>query len=380
MKEVLTLDQNFAGHTLFQSVPFGNERLASRFVMAPMTRMFSKDGIPGENVAQYYRKRAENGISLIITEGTAINHPAAVMSKDIPRFYGEDALNGWANVVKEVHDAGGKIIPQLWHVGAARRAGSEPNIDAPPVSPSGYTLRGKKNENIKALTRDEVAEMIDTYAEAAANAKRIGFDGIELHGAHGYLIDQFFWEVTNKRNDEYGGNLGERTKFAADIVRACRKEVGPDFPIVFRFSQWKGTDYHAKLANNSKELEEFLTPLVEAGVDIFHCSTRRIWEPEFREEDPSLNLAGWTKRITKKPTIAVGSVGINRAYLSNQDNADVSIVDNLKIIDEKIKKAEFDYVAIGRAALADPEWAVKLKNGKLDQVTHYTKESENQLI
>jgi 2,4-dienoyl-CoA reductase-like NADH-dependent reductase (Old Yellow Enzyme family) len=380
VKEVLTLDQNFAGHTLFQSVPFGNQRLASRFVMAPMTRMFSKDGIPGEDVAQYYRKRAENGISLIITEGTAINHPAAVMSPDIPRFYGEDALNGWANVVKEVHDAGGKIIPQLWHVGAARRAGSEPNIDAPPVSPSGYTLRGKKNENIKALSRDEVAEMIDTYAEAAANAKRIGFDGIELHGAHGYLIDQFFWDVTNKRDDEYGGNLGERTKFAADVVRACRKEVGPDFPIVFRFSQWKGSDYQAKLANNSKELEQFLTPLVEAGVDIFHCSTRRIWEPEFRDEDPSLNLAGWTKRMTKKPTIAVGSVGINRAYLSNQDNADVSIVDNLKIIDEKIKKAEFDYVAIGRAMLADPEWAVKLKNGKLDQVTHYTKESENQLI
>jgi 2,4-dienoyl-CoA reductase-like NADH-dependent reductase (Old Yellow Enzyme family) len=377
---VVALDQNYAGHTLLQSVPFGNQRLASRLVMAPMTRMFSPDGIPGENVAHYYRKRAENGIGLIITEGTAINHPAAVMSPDIPRFYGEDALNGWKNVVNEVHEAGGKIIPQLWHVGAARRAGSEPNSDAPPVSPSGFTLRGQKNEKIKALTRDEVAEMIDTYAEAAANAKCIGFDGIELHGAHGYLIDQFFWEVTNKRDDEYGGDLGERTKFAADVVRACRKAVGPDFPIVFRYSQWKGTDYQAKLAQNSKELEQFLTPLVEAGVDIFHCSTRRIWEPEFKEEDPSLNLAGWTKRLTKKPTIAVGSVGINRAYLSNQDHAQVTIEDNLSLIDEKITAGEYDYVAVGRAVLADPEWAVKLKSGKLDQVTHYTKESEKHLI
>ncbi|MCM3767777.1 NADH:flavin oxidoreductase [Neobacillus niacini] len=348
--------------------------------MAPMTRMFSPNGVPGENVAQYYRKRAENGIGLIITEGTAINHPAAVMSPDIPRFYGEDALNGWANVVNEVHQAGGKIIPQLWHVGAARKAGSEPNIDAPPVSPSGYTLRGARNEKIKALTREEVTEMIHTYAEAAANAKRIGFDGIELHGAHGYLIDQFFWEVTNKRNDQYGGDLGERTKFAADIVRACRKEVGPDFPIVFRFSQWKGTDYQAKLAKNSTELEQLLTPLVEAGVDIFHCSTRRIWEPEFKEEDSSLNLAGWTKRITKKPTIAVGSVGINRAYLSNQDNDNVTIEDNLRIIDGKINAGEFDYVAVGRAVLADSEWAVKLKNGNLDQVLHYTKEAEKYLI
>lgn len=377
---MLALDQRYAGHTLFQTAPFGNEMLASRLVMAPMTRIFSPGGIPGENVAHYYRKRAENEIGLIITEGTAINHPAAVMHADIPRFYGEDALHGWANVVNEVHQAGGKIIPQLWHVGAARKAGSEPNIDAPPVSPSGFSLRGQRNEKIKALTSEEVAEMIDAYAEAAANAKRIGFDGIELHGAHGYLIDQFFWEVTNKRNDEYGGDLGERTKFAADIVRACRKEVGPHFPIVFRYSQWKGTDYQAKLAKNSKELEQLLTPLVEAGVDIFHCSTRRIWEPEFKDEDPSLTLAGWTKRITKKPTIAVGSIGINRAFLSNQDHDHVTIEDNLKIVDEKIKAGEFDYVAVGRALLADPEWAVKLKNGKLDQVLHYTKESEKQLL
>ncbi len=183
------MDQKFAGHTLFQSVPFGNKMLASRLVMAQMTRMFSPNGVPGENVAQYYRKRAENRIGLIITEGTAINHPAAVMSPDIPRFYGVDALNGWANVVNEVHQAGGKIIPQLWHVRAARKAGSEPNIDSPPVSPSGYTLRDVRNEKIYALTKEEVTEMIDTYAEAASNARHIGFDGIELHGAHRYLID-----------------------------------------------------------------------------------------------------------------------------------------------------------------------------------------------
>ncbi|MFB5282146.1 NADH:flavin oxidoreductase [Peribacillus sp. Hz7] len=374
------MNQKYVGHTLLQSVPFGNEMLASRLVMAPMTRNFSPEGVPGENVAQYYRKRAENGIGLIITEGTAINHPAAVASADIPHFYGEDALNGWSNVVTEVHQAGGKIIPQLWHVGAARKAGSVPNIDSPPVSPSGFTLKGRRNDKIKALTKKEVTEMIDAYAEAASNAKRIGFDGIELHGAHGYLIDQFLWEVTNKRKDEYGGDLGERTKFAADIVRACRKEVGPDFPIVFRYSQWKGSDYEAKLAKNSNELEQLLTPLVDAGVDIFHCSTRRIWEPEFKDEDRSLNLAGWTKRITKKPTIAVGSVGINRAYRSNHDNDNITIEDNLTIIDEKIKAGEYDYVAVGRALLADSEWAVKLKNGKLDQILHYTKESEKHLF
>lgn len=368
--------EKIAGNSLLESVPFGKGVLSSRIVMAPMTRGFSPDGIPGENVAEYYRKRAENGVGLIITEGTAINHPAAVAHPDIPHFYGEKALKAWSKVVNDVHQAGGKIIPQLWHVGAARKAGSAPNVDSPPVSPSGITLKGKKNEKIKALSNLEVKEMINAYAEAAANAKRIGFDGIELHGAHGYLIDQFLWEVTNKRSDEFGGHRSERSTFAAEIVRACRKEVGRDFPIVFRFSQWKSTDYHAKLANNSKELAEILIPLVDAGVDIFHCSTRRIWEPEFENEDPALNLAGWTKKLTKKPTIAVGSIGINRAYLSNQDNGTVTIEKNLKIVDDKVRAGDYDYVAVGRALLADPEWAVKLKEGKLNEVRSYTKEAE----
>ncbi|MEK5425973.1 NADH:flavin oxidoreductase [Cytobacillus sp. FSL R7-0680] len=371
--------EKIAGHSLLEKVSFGNGQLKSRVVMAPMTRGFSPNGVPDEKVAQYYRRRAENGVGLIITEGTAIDHPSAVAGETIPLFYGEDALKGWANVVAQVHEAGGKIIPQLWHVGAARKAGSLPNIDSPPVSPSGITLKGKKIDQIKVLTEEDIHDLVNAYAKAAKSAKEVGFDGIELHGAHGYLIDQFFWELTNKRTDQYGGDLQERSTFAAAVVKACRQSVGPDFPIVFRYSQWKGTDYKAKLANNSKELETILLPLVEAGVDIFHCSTRRIWEPEFVDEHPTYNLAAWTKKITQKPTIAVGSIGINRAYLSSEDNAQITIEKNLKIVDEKINAGEYDYVAIGRALLADPEWVTKLKDGALDQVKIYTKEAEGTL-
>lgn len=136
--------------------------------------------------------------------------------------------------------------------------------------------------------------MIAAFAQAADDAKRIGFDGIELHGAHGYLIDQFFWGKTNRRTDRYGGDLVDRTRFAVEIVKACRRAVGPDYPIALRFSQWKSSDYTAKLAETPDELARFLAPLANAGVDIFHCSTRRCWESEFIGSD--LNLAGWTKK------------------------------------------------------------------------------------
>ncbi|MBJ8192120.1 12-oxophytodienoate reductase, partial [Bacillus cereus] len=118
----------------------------------------------------------------------------------------------------------------------------------------------------------EIADIISAYAQAAADAQRVGFDGIELHGAHGYLIDQFFWDKTNKRTDQYGGNLVQRTRFAVEVIEACRRAVGPNFPIVLRFSQWKMYHYEEKLAQTPQELEQFLTPLVKAGVDIFHCS------------------------------------------------------------------------------------------------------------
>lgn len=159
--------------------------------------------------------------------------------------------------------------------------------------------------------------LINAFAKAAADAKRLGFDGVELHGAHGYLIDQFFWKETNRRTDEYGGDLTGRTRFASRIIHAVRKAVGSRFPIIFRFSQWKTGHYDAKLAYTPEELEAFLAPLTDAGVDIFDCSTRRFWEPEF--EGSRLNLAGWTRKLTGKPTISVGSVGLKGDFTNAFD-------------------------------------------------------------
>lgn len=242
---------------LFSPFQVGNLSLSNRFVMAPMTRAQSPNGVPGSNVAAYYRRRAEGGVGLIVTEGTAVNHPAAVSHQDIPNIHEEASLEGWKKVVEEVHAAGGKIIPQLWHVGMARTIGEYPNVEALPVGPSGLNLAGEPVT--EPLTTEEVESLVTAFAQAAENAKSVGFDGIELHGAHGYLIDQFFWDRTNKRTDRYGGDLVGRTTFAVEIIKACRQAVGPDFPIVLRFSQWKLGAYDEKLAKTSEELASFRT-------------------------------------------------------------------------------------------------------------------------
>lgn len=365
------ITHNHSIDPLFQSFQAENLSLPNRTVMAPMTRGFSPDGVPGTDVAAYYRRRAENDVGLILTEGTAINHPAAVSGSSIPNFHGEAALNGWSQVVKEVHEAGGKIMPQLWHVGLTRKIGDLPNVEALPIGPSGLNLSGEEVTN--PLTEAEIAELIEAYAQAATDAKRIGFDGIEIHAAHGYLIDQFFWEKTNKRTDRYGGDIAGRTRFAVEIVEACRRAVGPDFPIILRFSQWKMGDYKAKIANNPDELAEFLTPLVNAGVDIFHCSTRRFWEAEF--EGSSLNIAGWTKKLTGKPTITVGSVGLDGEFTSGK-GASTTSLDGLI---ERLENEEFDLVAIGRSLLNDPKWVTKVRDGHSDELEAFRKEATHTL-
>jgi len=328
---------------------FSSEKinLANRIVMAPMTRQFSPNGVPGADVAAYYRRRAENGVGLIVTEGTVINHPDASNAENVPHFYGEEALAGWASVVAEVHEAGGRIIPQLWHMGA----------------------RGQVND----YTETEIAAIVEAFAHAAFEAKRIGFDGIEIHGAHGYLVDQFFWEKTNKRSDNYGGDMVARTRFAVEVVAACRRAVGPDFPIVLRISQWKAIDYTAKLAATPEQLEQFLAPLVAAGVDVFHCSTRRFWEPEFPGSE--LNFAGWTKKLTGKPTITVGSVGLDSDFMSFFTERKDSTNAGIDALIERLEREEFDLVAVGRPLLVDPAWAIKIRDNRTAELIPFTSEA-----
>jgi 2,4-dienoyl-CoA reductase-like NADH-dependent reductase (Old Yellow Enzyme family) len=202
---------------------------------------------------------------------------------------------------------------------------------------------------------------------------RLGFDGIELHGAHGYLIDQFFWEGTNRRIDRWGGDLVGRTRFGVEVVKACRKRTAPDFPISLRISQWKSTDYNARLAASPEELARFLAPLVDAGVDVFHCSTRRFWEPEF--EGSELNLAGWTKKLTGRPVITVGSVGLDAEFMSSLREGRGAAVAGLDKLLAMVAREEVDLVAVGRALLVDPAWAAKVRDGRVAELAPFTPEA-----
>lgn len=373
---------SLADSNLFHPIELGPLKLRNRVVMAPMTRSFSPDGIPNDLVVAYYERRAKNDVGLIITEGTCIGHKAANGYANVPYIYGEKPLAGWKKVVDAVHAAGGKIMPQIWHVGAIRKAdqGAGPDETVPGYSPSGLVIKDKKIG--VAMSADDVQETIEAFVQAAVDSQAIGFDGVEIHGAHGYLVDQFFWEDTNQRDDKYGGDTVSRTQFAVDIIKGIRKKCGPDFPISLRFSQWKQQDFGAKLAHTPDELAAFLKPLVDAGVDIFHCSTRRFWEAEFKGSP--LNLAGWTKKLTGKPCITVGSVGLNSSFIDEEkrDMAESSEVAEASFenLAERLDNEEFELVAVGRALLQDPEWVIKVREDRLDELADYSKKSLMSLV
>ncbi|MEU8648678.1 NADH:flavin oxidoreductase [Streptomyces sp. NPDC048737] len=356
-----------AAEILARPVSLNGLTVPNRIVMAPMTRMFSPGGIPGEDVASYYGRRAAAGVGLVVTEGTYVGHDSAGQSDRVPRFHGEEQLAGWAKVAEAVHAGGGTIMPQLWHIGMVRKQGQPPVADAPAVGPSGVRTDGTEGTG-KAMTQRDLDDVIGAFAEAAAAAERIGFDGVEIHGAHGYLVDQFLWAGTNRRTDAYGGDPVARTRFAAEIVAAVRRAVSPQFPVVFRYSQWKQDAYDARLAETPQELEAILAPLAAAGVDAFHASTRRYWVPEFDGSD--LNLAGWTKKLTGRPTITVGSVGLDGEFFKTfqGEGSALRSIDDLL---DRLERDEFDLVAVGRALLQDPEWAAKVLAGRLDELKPY---------
>jgi 2,4-dienoyl-CoA reductase-like NADH-dependent reductase (Old Yellow Enzyme family) len=351
--------------------------LPNRIVMAPMTRSKSPGQVPGENVAAYYARRAAAGVGLILTEGTSPEHRSASNDANVPAFFGEASLRGWADVLKAVKAAGGHIMPQLWHQGIVRHPGTAPYPDAPSMSPSGLARPDKVVA--EPMTQRDIDDVIEGFAKSAGYARSLGFDGVEIHGAHGYVIDQFFWEGTNKREDAYGDSIERRTRFAQEIVAAVRRSVGPDFPILLRFSQWKQQDFTARLAKDPSELERFLAPLTAAGVDMFHCSTRRFWEPEFPETGSDLNLAGWTKKISGVPTITVGSVGLSEDFITayRQKGAQPTGIDRLL---DMLGRCDFDLVAIGRALIANPDRAEKVYAGQIDQLVAYEPKSLETLL
>jgi 2,4-dienoyl-CoA reductase-like NADH-dependent reductase (Old Yellow Enzyme family) len=383
--------------SLFERFDSPSLSLPSRIVMAPMTRYMSPGYVPPPEAPAYYARRVEGGVGLVITEATIVDDPHATAYEDVPGMYGDEAAGAWKGVVDAVHEAGGKIFSQLWHTGAIRKPGVGPQPDLPAISPSGLLMPGVPSG--RQMSHADIDAVIASFARAAHLATTLGFDGIEIHGAHGYLVDQFLWEGSNQRRDAYGGDLESRNRFPAELVSGVRSAVGPSVPISFRFSQWKQQDYSARLVERPEQLEKVLLPLSEAGVDIFHASTRRFWEPEFPGSD--LNLAGWARKITGKTAISVGSVCLDTDFVDDsggyeklmQDFSDSETASQEELLetvgqlmstsagaaglhglDERLERNEFDLVAIGRALIANPDLPKLLSRETWDDVRPYDAE------
>ena len=353
---------------LFDEYKLKNLILRNRVVMAPMTRNQSPGGIPTSDVISYYARRAKAEVGLIITEGIEVSHIASSAYPNVPRLDTNKAREGWKKVVDGIKNNNGAVIAQLWHCGGFRKLGMQPNPEVPGYTASGLVKPGKKVAY--EMTIKDIKETIDAYASDAKICQDLGFDGVEIHGAHGYLIDNFLWGGTNIREDSYGGSIGKRSQFVSDIIKAVKENVDNTFIVGLRFSQWKQHDFSAKLASTPDDLRKILIPPVEAGLDFLHSSMRRFWENEF--EDSEENLAYWTKKISNIPTIGVGSVGLDSDFIDMTAPAKPTSID--KALDD-IAKEKYDLIAVGRALLSDYEWVVKMKEGRLNDVIPYTKDA-----
>lgn len=356
-------------------------RLRNRIVMAPMTRrMAAEDGVPTDAIVRYYERRARHEVGLIVSEGTALDDRHAYDTLTVPRFQTPEQLAGWRRVVEAVHAAGGAFAPQLWHTGRSA---------ADPIGPSAASSAdlpprrdGTPRPAVREMAPADFRQVLDAFRHSAAAAREIGCDALEIHGAHGYLLDSFLAEATNQRTDEYGGSFENRMRFPLEVVRTVREAVGPDFPIIYRFSQWQVDDYRQLKFHKPADLERWVIALREAGVDILHVSTRSATDPGFSADHPTRTLAGWSRQLSGLPSIAVGKVSVTMDMAATRDaGADgVTPVSDPAPALDLIEHGEADLLAVGRALIANPDWVPIVRDRDWRELRPYAQAMLEELV
>lgn len=331
---------------MFESASIGNLTVKNRLVMAPMgTRLASEIGAVTQRQIEYYAERARGGIGTIITEVTCVDHPLGVTGPTNMTLHDNSYIGGHNELVEEVHACGAKIICQLVHAGRQTKPASLRGMQ--PVAPSPIPCEFL-NVMPRELTTTEVEDIVRKFVEAAVRAKTAGYDGIELHGAHGYLIAQFMSASTNHRKDRYGGDVLKRMTFPLEIIRGIRKELGRDYPMLFRFSADEFVDGGRKLDESKKVAKTF----EGAGVDALDVSAGTydsmitMIEPMSYPEAWKIYLAESMKDVVNLPVIGVG------------------VIRSPEVAEEILEKGKVDFVALGRALLADPYWPQKAREGR----------------
>ena len=331
---------------IIQSLAFAN-----RLVLAPMSRASAtEDGTPTQNMAEYYARFARGGYGLLITEGAFTDSKYSQSYSGQPGMVTDEHESGWQRVVGNVRQENGKIILQLIHAGAVSQH-VEKAYAPSPIRPQGTMLQGYGHkqgayEVPNVLDASQIDEIKQGFIQAAKRAERAGFDGVEIHCANGYLLDQFLTEETNLRTDHYGGSLENRVRLTAEIISEAKRISGDEFLVGVRLSQAKATEQHYFWPNGLDDAKGIFSAVAEAGADFIHLASEKNGYAYHSSTRQGENLTKFARELTGLPVIANG--GLHDIALADQILAD----------------EQADFIAIGKTALINPDLPQRLANGQ----------------
>lgn len=339
-------------HPLLAPIELGGLALANRLAVAPMSRVSTHgDGVPTENMAAYYAEYARGGFGLVIAEGTYIDHAHSQAYPNQPAIVTERQVRGWACVAEAVHADGAPIFLQLMHAGALVQGNHHRAEAIAPsaVQPKGRMLRGYGGPGgpyamPREMTRADIEQTIAAFAASAARARAAGFDGVEVHAANGYLLDQFITPYTNLRGDEYGGSPANRARLVVEVVQAIHGAAGAGFPVGIRVSQLKVNDVEHRWT--AEEARALFGALAHAAPAYIHVAAEGAPWPEISYLAPGLSITRIARETAGVPVIANG--GLHDAELAGR----------------LLRAGDADLVSLGHAAIANPDWPALLAAGR----------------
>ena len=333
---------------LFTPFKAKNLTFKNRLVMPALASfLFDDDGNITDAILEHYRRRAASGVSMVIVEACAVS-PEGIVSRHQGRIFDDRFIEGFSRLAKVIKEEGAIAGIQIHHAG---RQTSPRVIKQDPVAPSPLpcpTIRS----NVQPLTKEQIREIVKKFADAAERAVKAGFDLVEVHGAHGYLINQFLSKFSNIRQDEYGGSIEGRARFAKEIIEEIRSRIGDEFPLSFKISAQEFVPNGLTV----EESIEIIKILIKAGIDFIQvsagCDATPEWicQPMYMKKACLADSAGKIKEAVSIPVMSVGRIN------------DPAIADDI------LSKGWADLICMGRAILADPEFPKKAKEGRLNEI------------
>jgi len=331
---------------LFSPFTIKHVTLRNRLGVAPMTRMSSvADSIPRQDVLDFLVRRAENGAAIVYSEAIVTDYESSQGYPGQARLTTQRQLDAWARVTEKIRKAGAVSVMQMFHCG--RMAWPEVNPAGRSMAPSAVTprqinpLTGQPYPLPDVMSRFDIEHVIHGFVETAKGAVAAGFDGIEIHGAHGYLINQFLSSYSNRRDDDYGGSVERRCRFAVEVIRAVRTVVPGDRLLFFRISNWGVADMKVSLFESATEWLEVIGRLDRETLDALSVSTYDFRQPAFETD---LTMAALTRQATQLPLLICGRIFDRASAEAALENADIALS--------------------GKSILLNPDWVADVHAGR----------------